>query len=284
MLLLLVLGRGLGTRIGSFFSAFDEPAFSAPGGDEGDASFPFPISLSRASEGDWPIFRVQEVIFGLPFSGVADVLEGVLALGEVGTSPEVVWLLGGGCGLPVVILLLLLALGGKGVSLSLFSFSFGGVLRAASAAAASFSRILAFSFSRFALSELLVEGPSFLDFGLPVEDLALPASEPPVEDSFFVFEFSVGGCFSMTFGPLVEAPFSNFGLPVEACVCTFGLHVEAFVSVFGLPVEACSPTIFALPVEALVFVLGLPVEAFVFVFGLPVEACFSMIFGLPVEA
>ena len=73
MLLLLVLGRGLGTGTGSFFSAFDGPAFSAPGGDEGDASFPFSISLSRASEGAWPIFRVQEVIFGLPFSGVADV-------------------------------------------------------------------------------------------------------------------------------------------------------------------------------------------------------------------
>ena len=171
----------------SSFPVFGGPAFAASGGDKGDASSPFPISLSRASEGDWPIFRVQEVIFGLPFSGVADVLEGVLALSEVGTSPEMVWLLGGGCGLPVVILLLLLASDGRGVSLSLFSFGFGGVLRAASAATASFSRMPAFSFLRFALSELLVEGPSFSDFGLPVEDPALPTSGPPVEDSFFVF-------------------------------------------------------------------------------------------------
>ena len=307
MPLLLVLGRGLGTGTGCFFSAFDGPAFSSPDGDEGDASFPFSISLSRASEGDWPIFRVQEVIFGLPFSGVADVLERVLGLGEVGTSPEVVWLLGGGCGLSVVILLLLLTSGGRGVSLSLFSFGFGGVLRASSATAASFPRMPAFSFLRFSLSELLVEGLSFLDFGLPVEDPTFPASGLPIEDSFFVFRLSIGGCFSMTFGPLVEAPLSNlgllveapvsvFGLPVEACGCTFGLPVEASFSVFGPPVEACPPMIFGLPVEALVVALGLPVEAysllifglpveaFVFVFRLPVEACFSLIFGLPVEA
>ena len=90
MILLLVLGRGLGTGTGSFFSAFDGPAFSAPGGDEGGASSLFPVSLSRASEGDWPIFRVQEVTFGLPFSGVASVLEGVFLLGEVGPLPKVV--------------------------------------------------------------------------------------------------------------------------------------------------------------------------------------------------
>lgn len=72
---LLVFGRELepGARFsspvfgGSAFSAeggassfpiFGGPAFAAPGGDEGDASSPFPISLSQASEGDWPIFRV----------------------------------------------------------------------------------------------------------------------------------------------------------------------------------------------------------------------------------
>ena len=62
----------------SSFPVSGNPAFVAPGGDEGDASSPFPISLSRASEADWPIFRVQEVIFGLPLLGVADVLEGFL--------------------------------------------------------------------------------------------------------------------------------------------------------------------------------------------------------------
>ena len=66
---LLVFGRELEPRTrfsspdfgGSAFSAeggassflvLGGPAFAAPGGDEGDASFPFPISLSRASEGD----------------------------------------------------------------------------------------------------------------------------------------------------------------------------------------------------------------------------------------
>lgn len=104
MLLLLVLGRGLEIGTGSFFSAFDGPAFSAPGGDEGGTSSLLPVSLSRASEGDWPIFHVQEVTFGLPFSGVAGVLEGVCLLGEVGTLPKVVVLLGGGCDLSVFIL------------------------------------------------------------------------------------------------------------------------------------------------------------------------------------
>ena len=227
MLWLLVFGRELEPGACSSFPIFGGPDFSAPGGDEGGASSPFSISLSRASEGDWPIFRVQEVIFGLPLSGVADVLEGVLALGEVGTSPKMVWLLGGGCGLPVFILLLLLASDGRGVSLSLFSFDFGGVLREASAAAASLSRMSAFSFLCFSPSELLVEGPSFFDFRLPVEDPALPASGPPVEDSFFVFGLSVGGCFSMTFGPLIEAPLSNLGLLVEAPVSVFRLPVVA---------------------------------------------------------
>ena len=253
MLWFLVFVRELEPGACSSFPIFGGPAFSAPGGDEGGASSPFSISLSRASEGDWPIFRVQEVIFGLPFSGVADVLEGVLALGEVGTSPKMVWLLGGGCGLPVVILLLLLASDCRGVSLSLFSFGFGGVLRAANAAAASFSRMPALSFLRFALSELLVEGPSFSDFGLLVEGPALPTSEPFVEDPFF----------------------TNFGLPVEApALVVFGLPVEDPFSVFRLPVEACFSMIFGFPVEAPFSNFGLPVEAFVFVFGLLVEACF----------
>lgn len=265
MLWLLVFGRELEPGACSSFPVFGGPAFSTLGGDEGGVSSPFSISLTRASEGDWPIFHVQEVIFGLPLSGVADVLEGVLALGEVRTSPKMVWLLGGGCGFPVFILLLLQASDGKGVSLSLFSFSFGGVLRAASAAAASFSRIPAFSSLRFDFSELLVEGPFFLDFGLPVEDPALPTSGPSVEDPFFT-----------NFGLPVEDPvLATLGLPVEApALVIFGLPVEDPFSVFRLPVEACFSMIFGLPVEAPFSNFGLPVEAFVSVFELPVEACF----------
>ena len=74
MLQLLVLGRELQPGACSSFPVLGGPASSALGGDEGGFSSPFSISLSWASEADWPIFRVQEVIFGLPLSGVADVL------------------------------------------------------------------------------------------------------------------------------------------------------------------------------------------------------------------
>ena len=78
MLRLLVLGRELGPGACSSFPILGGPASSAPGGDEGGASSLFPVSLSRASEADWSILLVQVVIFGLPLSGVADVLEGDL--------------------------------------------------------------------------------------------------------------------------------------------------------------------------------------------------------------
>ena len=84
-------------------------------------------------------------------------------------SSIVIGLLDGGCGLPFFILTLLLALKYRGASLFRFSLGFGGVLRAASTATASLSRIFAFFSFGFLSLGLPVEGPATADFCLPLE-------------------------------------------------------------------------------------------------------------------